>query len=244
MSKEIERSEAFAKELSSIYGETLVSVVLYGSAARGEYREGISDLNIMMIHREMNPSVLRKGSALARRWVKAGNQPPLMFGESEWKGSADVFPIEFGDMRDAHRVLHGSDPFEGLKIDPEHLRLQCEHELRSKLIQLREYYLLSADEPEELGNLFVRSLPTFLTLFRTALRLAGHTVSRDSREVIAATAAEIGFDPDAFVRVLTAREKGEKFTPKAEDPVAIGYLTGVSRTSEWLDRHDRATESA
>ncbi len=244
MSKEIERSEDFARELSDLYGETLVSVVLYGSAARGEYREGISDLNILVIHREMNPTVLRKGSALARRWVRAGNQPPLMFGEAEWNGSADVFPIEFGDMRDAHRVLRGPDPFQNLQIDPEHLRLQCEHELRSKLIQLREYYLLSADEPDELGNLFLRSLPTFLTLFRTALRLAGHTVSHDSRDVIAATASEVGFDPDPFVRVMTARDNGDKLKPDAEGPLAIGYLTGVSRTSEWLDRHDRATESS
>lgn len=243
MSDEIQRSEKFAGEIELLYGDDLVSVVLYGSAARGEYRPGVSDLNILVLLKGINPPTLRRGSPLARKWVKGGNQTPLMFGEAEWRGSADVFPIEYSDMRDAHRVLFGIDPFEGMEIDNEHLRLQSEHELRAKLIQLREHYVLSAEKPKELGQLLISALPTFLTLFRTLLRLMGRAVPRESGEVIDAVAAEIGFEPGPFQRVMEARDRKARFAPTADEPVVIGYLTGVSRASEWLDRHDSSAQT-
>lgn len=240
----IERAREFAGKLAEIYGEDLVSVVLYGSAARGDYREGISDLNLLVLLRAVNPTVLHRGTEIARAWSAQGNPPPLMFSEAEWRGSADVFPIEYSDMRDAHVVLHGPDPFDGLHIDWEHLRLNCEHELKSKLIQLREQYLLLADDPEGLGQMLTRSFPTFLTLFRAALRLAGATAPSDPDATIAAIAGHAGFDPSAFREVFNARTRGAELSPSADDPVVTGYLTSVSRATAWLDGLQAPSTSA
>jgi len=240
----IERAREFARRLEEIYGEELVSVVLYGSAARGDYREGVSDLNLLVLLRAVNPSVLHRGTEIAREWAAQRNPPPLMFSEAEWRASADVFPIEYSDMRDAHVVLHGLDPFEGLHIDWEHLRLNCEHELKSKLIQLREQYLLLADDPQGLGQMLTRSFPTFLTLFRAGLRLAGESAPRDSDVTIAAVAAHAGFDPAAFQEVLAARSRGAELSPAADDPVVTGYLTSVSRATAWLDGLQAPSTSA
>lgn len=231
-----ERARKFASTLADRYGDELVSVVLYGSAARGDYREGVSDLNVLVLLRTLDPATLRLGTEIAREWATQGNPPPLMLSETEWRASADVFPIEYGDMQDAHVVLHGLDPFEGLHIDWEHLRLQCEHELKSKQIQLREQYLLLASDPEGLGKLLTHSFPTFLTLFRAGLRLAGESAPRDPDAAIVAVSERAGFDPAAFREVLRARASGEALTPDGEDPVITGYLTSVARTTAWLDR--------
>lgn len=232
----MKRAETFSRELAEIYGKALVSVVLYGSAARGEYREGRSDLNILVLLREVDPPALRRGSALARAWVAEGNPPPLMLGVEELRRSLDVFPIEYSDIRDAHRVLHGEDPFAALEIDPEHLRLQCEHEIKGKQIQLREGYLLAAEEPEELGELLLRSFSTFLLLFRTVLRLTGSAAARDAESVITETAARAGFSPDALREIHRARSQGETLRPSPTDPVVTGYLEAVARTVEFVDR--------
>jgi hypothetical protein len=234
----MKRAEEFARELSEVYADELVSVVLYGSAARGDYREGISDLNILVLLDAMDPAVIRRGTELARAWASEGNPPPLMLSDAEWRASADVFPIEYGDMRDAHVVLHGENPFDNLVIDWEHLRLQCEHELKSKQIQLREQYLLLASDSAGLGNLLTHSFPTFLTLFRAGLRLARAEVPRDPLLAIEAVAARAAFDPTAFRDVLRARSDGGTFAPAADDPVVAGYLTSVARTTAWLDRLD------
>ena len=231
-----ERAQEFSDRLTNLFGDELEAVVLYGSAARGSFREGVSDLNVLVLLREVDAAVLRRGSALARRWAEAGNRPPLLLSTQEWRRSADVFPIEAADIRDAHRVLRGSDPFRDLHIDPEHLRLQCEHELKAKQIVLRERYLLSAGEPRELGALLAESLSTFLVLFRTLLRLVEAPVPAEPGEVIERTAERVEFDPGAFLRVLRARDTEEPLRPAADDPVMVGYLDAVSRAVRFVDR--------
>ena len=241
MGKEIERARAFAAELQRAYGEALVSVALYGSAARGEYREGVSDLNVLVLLTDTRPETLRRGSALARRWVGEKNLPPLMLGETEFRASTDVFPIELADIRDAHLVLHGPDPFAEVVIDPAHLRLQCEHELKAKHIRLREDYLLSAGEPAELEQLLVRSFPTFLVLFRTVLRLAGEGGARDPEAVVRQTAGRVGFDPAPLLEVVRARAGSAKLDARADAPVVTGYLDAVEKVVQYVDRFVHGT---
>jgi hypothetical protein len=235
MADERRRAEEFAERLPGAFGDALLSVVLYGSAARGDYREGVSNLNLFVVVRAVDAATLRLGSALAREWVAAGNPPPLILDEAEWRGSADVFPIEYSDMLEAHLLLHGADPFDGLEIEWSDLRLQCEHELKTKQIQLREHYLLAADQPADLGKLLTHSFPTFLTLFRTALRLAGDEVPRPPEAVLSAAARRIGFDAAPFLEVLKARQGGGKFEPAGDGAVVEGYLAGVERATGWLD---------
>lgn len=236
MGKETGRAEQLAQELARTYGDGLVSAVLYGSAARGDFHEGVSDLNVLVLLRDTAPATLRRGAALARAWVEEGSPPPLVMGIDEWRRSADVFPIELSDIRDAHRVLHGEDPFVGIRIDPADLRHQCEHELKGKHIQLRERYLFSSVEPEELGQVLKKSLSTFLVLFRAVLRLLGEEGVRDPEQVIRRTAERAGFDPASLLEILRARREARRFHPHAEDRVVVGYLDAVARVVDFVDR--------
>ena len=63
------RAEEFARRLADAYGEELVAVLLYGSAARGDFREGVSDLNLLVLLRDAG----RGGSCARRsRWRASG----------------------------------------------------------------------------------------------------------------------------------------------------------------------------
>lgn len=236
MADAMTRANAFAAELRDAFGADLVSVVLYGSAARGEYREGTSDLNVLVLLRGTGAASLRRGSALARRWVGERNPPPMILGEEEWRRSADVFPIEYSDIRDAHRVLVGPDPFQGIEVHTDDLRRQCEREIKGKHIQLREHFMLSAEDPAALGALLVKSFPTFLVLFRTVLRLAGDSVPRDPEETVRATAARAGFDAAPLLEIARARSGGGTLRPAADSPVVTGYLDAVERVATYVDR--------
>jgi hypothetical protein len=233
----LERARRFAGEMQRVYGADLASVVLYGSAARGEYRPGVSDLNVLVLLGEVSPAALRRASDAARTWVSEGNPPPLMMSVDEWRGSADVWAIEVSDIRDAHLVLAGADPFAGSEIRLEDLRMQCERELKGKQIQLRERYLLFAGEPAELGQLLTRSFSTFLVLFRTVLRLSGEGGERDAETVVRRLAERVGFDPAPLLEVHRARSAGgEPLRPRADAPVVVGYLDAVSRVVDHVDR--------
>lgn len=236
MPPELERAQRFAWELEGVFDTELVSVVLYGSAARGEYRPGVSDLNVLVLLRRLSPAALRAAGELARAWVAEGNPPPLMLSADEWRRSSDVWAIEVADIRDAHLTLVGTDPFAGVEIHPEHLRMQCERELKGRQIQLRERYLLFAGQPEELGDVLIRSFSTFLVLFRTVLRLGGGEVVREGDAVVRQVAALAGFDPAPLLEVHRARVEGRKLRPAADAPVVVGYMDAVSRVVDHVDR--------
>jgi hypothetical protein len=240
MPEERRSAVEFASRLEQLYGAGLVSVVLYGSVARGEYRAGVSDINLLVILRDLGLAELRRMVEVTRAWVSRGNPPPLLLSEREWAGSADAFPIEYSDIRDAHVVLAGSNPFIDLHIRKEHLRLQLENELRGKKIQLREGFLAMGQSPEELGALLRRSLPTFLTLFRATLRLAGETVPNDPQALVASVATLTGFEPQPVLDVLRQRATNDQVAIGLDSPTAAGYLAAVERTVAWLDGYDSA----
>ena len=56
----------------------------------------------------------------------------------EWRRSADIFPMEYADILERNRVLHGAPPFEGIAVDRADLRLQLEQQVMGKLLQLRQ----------------------------------------------------------------------------------------------------------
>ena len=176
-------------------------------------------------------------SGAVREWTEGGNPPPLLMTIQEWRTSADVFPIEYADIRDSHIRLSGADPFDGIRIGAEHLRLQLEHELRSRKIQLREGLLVAGDEPEAVAALLTASLATFLTFFRAALRLAGRTVPRESAALIQAASELAGFDPSSVLAVERARRDSSQRSDLVQPPVLSGYLAAIESTVAWLDGH-------
>lgn len=226
----------FAQTLSTVLRENLVSAVLYGSAARGQYQNGVSDLNVLVLLRKLDLAALMQCAEPARAWAEAGNPPPLLLSWDEWRRSADVFAVEYSDMAEAHQVLLGEDPFSEIVVRPEHLRLQCERELKGKLIQLREHLLLAAAAPESLSQLLQRSLSTFLVLFRASLRLGGEQVPQAHAEVLNATAARAGFAAEPLLAILRARTGETELRPQLDDKVVSGYLEAVGRVVEWVDR--------
>jgi hypothetical protein len=240
MGKEMDRARDFARDLTTTYGDALVCVVLYGSAARGEYREGVSDLNLLVLLADTAAASLRRGSALARQWAAAKNPPPLLMSEREFRDSADVFPMELADIRDAHVLLYGADPFTGVEIRPADLRLQLERELKGSYIRLRTRYMTDAGDAAKFEPVLLKSLSTFLVMFRTLLRLAGHEGVRDPEAVVRATAALAGFDPAPLLEIVKARQGGAKLDVRPDAPVVMGYLDAVAEVVRYVDRWEAA----
>src|SRR5678810_119420 len=128
--------EELVAQLQKVYGAQLRSVVLYGSAAAGEHIPKRSDYNVLVVVDELTMQHMRAGAAVARAWGEDGNPPPLTLTQSEWRGSADIFPMEYADILERHRVLFGDPPFDGISVDRKDLRLQLEQEAMGKVIKL------------------------------------------------------------------------------------------------------------
>src|SRR5215210_922520 len=200
-------------DLKATHGDNLASVVLYGSAASGDFVQLESDYNVLIALHRITPEDLRQAQALAREWQLLGHPLPVYFTFAEWRDADDVFPIEFHQMERSRVVLYGRDPFETLRISDENLRHQTEYELRSKLIQLRRLYIPASASAERLRDLMSDSLSSFATLFAPVLLLHGEEPPVLRVDIVRAAARRLGLDGAVFERVFAMREAGGAHAP-------------------------------
>src|SRR5919197_6623363 len=108
-----EKLQDFVVRLRTAAGNNLTSVILYGSAAAGNFREGVSDLNLLCTVRDSTFSALQALAPVMQWWSKQKQPQPLVITRDELERSTDVFTIELLDIQRQHRVLFGSDVLEG-----------------------------------------------------------------------------------------------------------------------------------
>jgi hypothetical protein len=224
------------ERLQQAVGSNLQSVILYGSAAAGEYRPGFSDLNVLCVVERLDLETLERLNPVVVWWTRMGQPAPLVFPREELLRSADVFAIEMLDIRAAHRVLHGENLFATLQV-PMHLhRVEVERELRVQLLRLRQRYLTTPQNKKALLNLLVESISSTLTLFRHALLALGEPPAATRRDALEQLSRQLGFDPAAFGALLDLRE-GKRRAAEL-DPIALlrGYLEGMTRVADEVDR--------
>ncbi len=228
--------EGLTDRLVAAHGDQLVAVVLYGSAARSERVEKRSDYNVLLIVRSLTAAGLRATASTTRAWSAAGNRPPLMLTEAEWRSSRDVFAIEVADILDRHRVLAGAMPAEPSRVEPQHLRHQLEFEAMGKLLALRQGILAADGDAKKELALLVASRSAVLVLLRTLLRVHEEAPGDDSEEVVRRAAALAGFDPAPFLDVL-AHAKGSASIPVARaDAVLTECHAGLQLLVAHVDR--------
>jgi hypothetical protein len=226
-------------KLQKAYGERLVSVVLYGSAATGDHHADFSDINILCVLSEISPRELAAGEAIFRWWREQGSPSPLLLSERELAASADCFAIEFHDIQRQHRLLHGKDVITSLLIEDTFYRAQVEHDLRAKLLRVRQKAGGMLSNPDLLRRMLLDSVSTFCVLFRHALILRGADAPALKRDVIQRAREVFAIDAAPFEKLLDVREG--RLKPRDIDPVLLlaSYLKEISQVIDAVDQIER-----
>jgi predicted nucleotidyltransferase len=227
--------EAFIDDLRAAHGRNLASVILYGSAAAGDFVRHQSDYNILIALHKITPKDLRAAQAPMREWTRLGHRVPVYFTVSELETAADVFPIEFHQMERARKVLFGTDVLANVIISDENLRHQTEFELRSKLIQLRRTYIPVSNSVEGLTALMSNSLSSFAALFRAVLLLHRLEPPVTKHEVVALTAQHLQIDGVPFEKIFNIRENN---FAKTLDEVSANQLF-----SEYIEQIEKVIDA-
>ncbi len=229
--------EAFIDDLKHTHSKNLASVILYGSAAIGDFIPKASDYNILIALKKIGPEDLRKAHASLREWVRMGHPVPVYFTVSELQNAADVFPIEFHQMSTARKVLHGSDVLVGLDITGGNMRLQTEYELRSKLLRLRRHYIPASVSVDGLKDLMAESLGSFAAVFRAVLVVFGVEPPATKREIVALTAQHLKLNGTPFEKIFNIRENN--FTGNLDETTANAlfgeYLEQIEKVIDAVD---------
>lgn len=229
--------EKLVEELNRACPTGLKSVILYGSAAAGDRVDKQSDYNVLVVTEDLDIKTLNALSKAATAWSKAGNPAPLLFTEERLAQATDVFPIELLDIRECHKVLHGEDLVQELEIDTKNLRLEIEHELRGKLIRLRQHYLLTQGKPKAVADLMIQSLSTFLVLFRAALRLFEDQVPQQKFPALEQLATHLEFDGSVFQSVQNLKDGTQKTKDVEVEELFNNYLKTIECVIDAVDAY-------
>lgn len=197
---------AFVDELSSALGGHLVSVVLYGSAARGDFVSRVSDFNVLVVVDEVSATRLEQLARPFAAWRRHRQPMPRVFSRAMLESSSDVFPIEFHEILQCHVVLAGHDAFANIVVHHDYLRLQCERELREKLLRLEEAYIEVHERPKAVARLMMESYSAFAAIFRGCLTLLGGTPPVSTHDVVRAFCGRAGLDATVFDRIERLRK--------------------------------------
>ena len=186
--------QTYVKEVKEAFGDQLEGLLLYGSAVRGEFLRGRSNLNILLLVSSCDSTVLKQYSALHRRWSKEQIVVPLFLTEEELRMSAAVFPLEFLEIQESHRVLDGRDPFIGFHVKTDRLREAVVQGLTSHIVRLRQRYVEGGGSDEATAILLPLSITSTIPLLRGVRRLLGRPPLSHSDAVISDVGEQLNLD--------------------------------------------------
>ena|SRR5579864_1158611 len=233
--KQTELTNEFVSRMRAAAEEKVLSVILYGSGADGEFHPEYSDLNLLCVVRDASFASLAKLAEVVEWWRAKKHHPPLILTVEELNASASVFSIEFVDMKQRYRVLFGEDALRNLNVPMTLHLFQLRYELREKLVLLRQHVLLTGKNDKQLWEVMLHSLSSFTTLFRHVLLELGEQGRKHSREAVTDLSARLNFDGSPFVQLMDVRAgKLDRKQVKASE-LAAGYLAGIEKVSIAVD---------
>lgn len=225
-----------ADDFKKIFGDDLISIILYGSGAGDDYISGKSDLNFLIVLSEDGINNLEPAIDVVSRWRKKKVATPLFMTKSYINSSLDSYPIEFLNMKRSYITVFGEDVLKELSFEPDLLRLQCERELKGKILHLREGFLETEGKEKRVRDLIKISLTAFVSIFKALLYLKGAEMPQGRREVIKSVAGEFGVNAEVFLRCADVKEDKEKFSLSEIQEIFKSYLMEVRRLSEIVDK--------
>ncbi len=223
------------KDYQALYGEDLVSVVLYGSATGKDFQPGKSDINLMIVLTEQGIEQLDRAFDLVGKWRKKGVAVPLFLTERYITTSLDVFPIEYLNFQNHHVHVFGKEILKDLEFSPQFLRLQCEREIKGKLLLLREAFIETEGKGKALKQVLKDALPALTAIFEALLHLKEIPVPKERREIINKTADAFQLEHSVFEGLLHVKEETTKISDERSLHLFKGCLKEMRKLAEGVN---------
>lgn len=202
-------------EIIAGHSQNVHSIHIVGSAAMQDYHEKLSDINSVVVLHDMDLKFIAFLAPLGKKYGKKRIAAPLIMTPEYIRTSLDAFPVEFLDFKLIHKTVYGNDILGNVEILKTPLRLQCEREIKIKLIGLRQGYLSSLGKKEDLTTALVRSIAGTMAFFRAIIFLLGKEPPIPRTDVVKAFGAATGLETDVFEKLLLLKTGAPK--PSAQE---------------------------
>ncbi len=231
--------ELLAEDYHKVFGRRLISVIFYGSATTQEYIPKKSDLNFLIALSEEGIEELHLVYGLVAKWQKKRVKTPLFLTKAYIESSLDTFPIEFLNIQRSYRVIFGEDLLKGLCFKKSFIRLQCERELKGKLLLLRERYVETRGKNKALHRLISSSISGFIFIFRGLLYLLDKEVPTTNYDTVNMIARELRLDQELFLALWKIKEGSLKPSTGEIDLLFQRYLKEIRAMVMTIDSWEK-----
>jgi hypothetical protein len=239
MTKIKKPEEIFAEiteDYKKIFGGDLISIILYGSGTGNEFQPGKSDLNFLIILSDETIDHLDRAIETVSRWRKKKVATPLFMTKSYIESSLDSYPLEFLNIKKNYILVYGEDVLKDISLEAHHLRLQCEREIKGKLLLLREGFLETEGKQKRIKELINASITAFISIFSGLLYLKGIEIPTTRREIIQFVAKEIPINQEIFMRCLDIKQDKKKFSSSEINDIFKTYVVEIRKLWEVVDK--------
>jgi predicted nucleotidyltransferase len=179
----------FVERLRTALGDELISVVLFGGAARGRFDPAVSDANVMLVLHTVTIDVLDQISTASEPFRRMFQLSLLTVTETDLPDSVEVFPTKFLDIQRFHETLWGKDVTTVFEVPRDRLQRHALRQLMNLHLRLRQVYLEARNRPEQLDGMIRRSVSTLLLQLGILLELRTGKACETTEDVLAAAAS-------------------------------------------------------
>lgn len=223
----------FAADLRKTYQVNLQSVLLVGSAARGDFIAGKSDINTLVVLSMEGMDWLEKSFDVLQKYTRRRLAIPHFITQMSISNSLDAFPLEFLDFQTFHKVILGGDPLAEIRIPKDAIRLQVEREARGKLFLLRQGFAGHAGDDKKLRDILCHAVGAFTAIFQGILALHNNPIPMERWALFYAASTLAGFSPTPFHQILEIKQ-GKK--EKNARVIFKEMLRATEAIVQWVDQ--------
>lgn len=201
------RLDELVRGLEEGLGDDLVGVLVHGSAARGEWRAGRSDVDVVVVVRHDGAERLRAIGNTLQVARFAARIEAMILVEGEIAAAADVYPLFYRDIQRCHVLLCGRDPFASIRVSDHHLRIRIEQELREAQIRLRRIIADVGNDTAALTRALRHKVRQLRSPLRALVRLRGLECGEGLAEIYGRVGEIYGLDSVPLTKVGEDPEK-------------------------------------
>ncbi|MBN1436671.1 MAG: hypothetical protein JW936_06330 [Sedimentisphaerales bacterium] len=199
--------QTLAQKLIGDLDDNLLSLTVVGSALTDDFHLKYSDINTVLVTKHRSHELLHiiadYGAAMGKLKLRA----PLLMTAEYIQSSLDVFAVELLDFQLNHITVIGDDPFSNLTFEKRHVRLQCERQFKSALIQLRQGYIRSLAKPKYVAEILTACIGELLPMLRAMLWIQDIDRPATAQATLNAAAEAFNFESGPIAKIVQAKKE-------------------------------------
>ncbi|MEI6126134.1 MAG: hypothetical protein WCQ99_06215 [Pseudomonadota bacterium] len=230
-----------AGDYKNIFGADLLSIILYGNDIQEEGMSNIAGSKCMVILSEAGIKSLAKAIPLAQKWKEYNVGPPLFLTKADILSSLDSFPIEFLNLKAAYVIVYGEDVIKNIVFDNRLVRIQCERDVKERLIKLRQDFFKAEGDVHKIKALIFLSLPGILKIFAVVIFMKKNRILADKEKLLNCMGQELGLNQALFAELIAISEGRVTLTSEKVMPLMECYMEEVKHLSLCVDQLEAAS---